>query len=354
LKKQVRRKRNNAQAVPDAPKDLTTLEIPDVYKMYSPSEGHVEPFLLADSGPGTERILIFGRRRYLDILRNSKTWLGDGTFKISPPLFTQVYVILAEYLNGVHPIIYALLPDKFTKTYEKLFQMLINLCPELCPTSISLDYELAAINAVKKHFPNIIIYGCFFHLTKNFKKKIGELHLISKYNNDADFSISVKMIIAIAFVCINKIDIAIDALAENLPEELQPLLEWFEDNYVGRLNRNGRGRRLARFPPSIWNLNERVLNGIHRTNNHAEAANRRINVEMGMVHPTLWSFITCLRKIQAGRDTYLFQLESGRSPPKKLKKYIDTDKRLLKIVQESDTRDILTYLRGVAHNISLQ
>jgi len=129
--------------------------------------------------------------------------------------------------------------------------MLINLCPELCPTSISLDYELAAINAVKKHFPNIIIHGCFFHLTKNFKKKIGELHLISKYNNDADFSISVKMIIAIAFVCINKIDIAIDALAENLPEELQPLLEWFEDNYVGRLNRNGRGWRPVRFPPSI-------------------------------------------------------------------------------------------------------
>lgn len=322
--------------------------------MYSPSEGHEEQFLLADSGPGAERILIFGRRRYLDILRNSKTWFGDGTFKISPPLFTQVYVILAEYLNGVHPIIYALLPDKYTKTYEKLFQMLINLCPGLNPTSISLDFELAVINAVKKHFPNIIIYGCFFHLTKNFKKKIGELHLISKYNNDADFSIHVKMIIAIAFVCINNIDMAIDALDAYLPEELQPLLEWFEDNYIGRLNRNGRGRRPARFPPSIWNLYERVLNGIHRTNNHAEAANRRINVEMGMVHPTLWSFITCLKKIQAGRDTYLFQLESGRSPPKKLKKYIDTDKRLLKIVQEADTRDILTYLRGVAHNISLQ
>jgi len=75
---------------------------------------------------------------------------------------------------------------------------------------------------------------------------------------------------------------------------------------------------------------------------------------MGMVHPTLWPFITCKKKIQAGRDTYLFQLESGKNPPRKLKKYIDTDKRLLKIVQEADTRDILTYLRGVAHNISIQ
>ncbi|XP_022161239.1 uncharacterized protein LOC111027249 [Myzus persicae] len=114
------------------------------------------------------------------------------------------------------------------------------------------------------------------------------------------------MIISIAFVCINNIDMAIDALDAYLPEELQPLLEWFEDNYIGRLNRNGRGRRPARFPPSIWNLYERVLNGKHRTNNHAEAANRRINVEMGTVHPTIWSFITCLKKIQAAEEIHIY------------------------------------------------
>jgi len=91
------------------------------------------------------------------------------------------------------------------------------------------------------------------------KKKVGELHLISKYNNDADFSIYVKIIIAISFICIKNIDIAIDALDAYLPEEHQPLLEWFEDNCIGRLIRNGRG---PRFPPSIWNLYERVLNGI--------------------------------------------------------------------------------------------
>jgi len=34
-------------------------------------------------------------------------------------------------------------------------------------------------------------------------------------------------------------------LTYRLPDELEPLLNWFEDNnYVGRINRNGRGRRL--------------------------------------------------------------------------------------------------------------
>jgi len=79
--------------------------------------------------------------------------------------------------------------------------------------------------------------------------------------------------------------------------------------------------RPDRFPLSIWNLYERVLNGIHRTINHADTANRRINVEMGMFHHIGWSFITCLRKIHTGRDTYLLQLESGRSPLKSLKIY---------------------------------
>ncbi|KAF0769040.1 Uncharacterized protein FWK35_00004915 [Aphis craccivora] len=74
------------------------------------------------------------------------------------------------------------------------------------------------------------------------------------------------MIITIAFVYINNIDTANDSLDEYLPEELQPLLEWLEDNYVERLNRNRRRWGPTGFPPSIWNLNERVLNSIRTQN----------------------------------------------------------------------------------------
>jgi len=84
---------------------------------------------LTDSGPGNDRILIFGRQKSLDILFRSKTWFGDGIFRTAPLLFTQVYVILAEQFGGVHPIIFALLPDKQSKTYEKLFDMLLKLKP---------------------------------------------------------------------------------------------------------------------------------------------------------------------------------------------------------------------------------
>lgn len=86
---------------PHNPVDLTTLDIPPAYTMYSPSNGNEEIFLQSDSGPGSNRILIFSRSKSLDILENSSVWYMDGNFKVAPPLFSQVYVILAEYLHGI-------------------------------------------------------------------------------------------------------------------------------------------------------------------------------------------------------------------------------------------------------------
>ena len=106
-----------------------------------------------------------------------------------------------------------------------------------------------------------------------------------------------------------------DILSDELPEEILLLLDWFEENYIGRVHRNR--RRNARFPPNLWNVHERVLNKNDRTNNYAEAANRRLNVQMGVTYPTLWAFISCLRKIQSGRYTFYCQLKAGKSPPKK-------------------------------------
>jgi hypothetical protein len=53
------------------------------------------------------------------------------------------------------------------------------------------------------------------------------------------------------------------------------------------------------------------------------------------------------------RDTFYCQLEAGKSPPKKQKKFLCVDKRIFKIVSNYNNRDILTFLRGIAHNLSM-
>jgi len=48
------------------------------------------------------------------------------------------------------------------------------------------------------------------------------------------------MIVALAFVPIDNLDDAFDALSNQLANELTPILNWLEDNYIGRPGRNNR------------------------------------------------------------------------------------------------------------------
>ncbi len=176
LRKTIRRVRVQAAAAPPSPVDLQTLQIPQVYTQYTAAaDRQPEQFLLADSGPGNNRILIFGREVNLDLLQTSQNWFMDGTFRTSTVLFSQVFCILAERFGGVHPAIYALLPNKQRATYSRLFEMLLQIRPNLRPTAITSDLELAIVQAATEAFQGVQINGCLFHLSRNMKKKIGQL-----------------------------------------------------------------------------------------------------------------------------------------------------------------------------------
>ncbi|XP_063931856.1 uncharacterized protein LOC135143846 [Zophobas morio] len=330
LKKIIRRKRKEVNCAPPVPTNLEEMVIPDPYKYYVNAKNEKELFLLGDSGPVADRILIFGRQKNSKILEESDHWFVDGTFRSTPSLFYQVYIIMAKKFDAVHSIIYGLLPGKSTSVYESFINMLKELFPKpLNRKRISCYFELAAINAFKDE------------------------GLLRRYNNKADFALNARMITSLAFVLFEDIDGAIETLSEQIPQELQPILNWFEDFYVERPNRRSVSRRNPMFPPKTWNLYHRVLNRIDRTNNHAEAAHRRLQNELSMDHPTLWKFLDTLKIIQKGRDIFYEQLVAGKSPPAKLKKYQDADRRIFKIVESYHQENILEYLRGLSHNYEM-
>ena len=89
LKRTIQRQR--IQTAPVKPTTLEQLIIPEEFMRTSKAE----LFLLHDSGPEIQRILIFATQKNLDMMHFSRVWLADGTFKTAPLLFTQVYVIHA-------------------------------------------------------------------------------------------------------------------------------------------------------------------------------------------------------------------------------------------------------------------
>jgi hypothetical protein len=121
LRKIIRRKRKEINAVPADPANFQELDTPQSYQQYVPKADVTINFLLCDSGPGADTILIFGREDWLHHLFTTDTWYVDGTFKISPNIFSQVYVILAKKFSGVHSVDYALLPNKQGATTGECF-----------------------------------------------------------------------------------------------------------------------------------------------------------------------------------------------------------------------------------------
>ena len=97
-----------------------------------------------------------------------------------------------------------------------------------------------------------------------------------------------------------------------------------------------------------------------RTNNHAEAAHRRLQEELGMDHPLLWKLIDGLRKVQKSRDLDHQKMISGHPPRSKKKKYRDADNRIVKLINRfiggdgsNQPQSMLESLKGIAHNFQM-
>ena len=101
-------------------------------------------FLQFDSGVGVEdRMLIFSTQQLLDALRQAGTVFSDGTFKMAPTPFKQIYILRAES-DGVYvTVAYILLTCKKEALYLKMFRQLKAMCPGLDISGLMIDFEPA-------------------------------------------------------------------------------------------------------------------------------------------------------------------------------------------------------------------
>ena len=338
MRRNIRRQRHAVQEILPQPASAQDMVIPDAYQ--TTSQG--ERFLQYDSGRGDpQRMLIYSTNRNLDNLQESRHWFLDGTFKTVPSVFYQLYTIHFERHHQIYPSVYCLLLNKRQDTYQELFARLKTLRPNLNPETSLMDYEIASHAAFHTEFPNTQVKGCYFHLCQSVYRHIQSAGLQMQYINDRDFALSMKMIPAIVFVPPEDVPDAFEQMENVLPPEAAPILNYFEDTYIGRQLRNGQ-RRAPLFPVRVWNMTDRVEDDLARTNNSVEGWHRSFMSNVSAAHPTIWKFLNVLKLEQTLTSAKLIQMDAGNEPPAQRRKYRDVNQRITTIANDYDNRISLT------------
>ena len=121
-----------------------------------------------------------------------------------------------------------------------------------------IDFELGIKNALVAVFPAVSINGCFFHFTQNIWRKMQQHGLQVRYQAEPGIVIEARMIAALAFVPGVDIDQVFNTLSNNIDHDLDIILDYIEDNYIGAYRR--RHYRAPRFAYDMRGVYDRVCN----------------------------------------------------------------------------------------------
>ena len=96
-----------------------------------------EDFCLFDSGALTlDRIVAFTTEVNLSFLSNSFVLVADGTFRVCPREFLQLYTLHGEINSKIFPLVYILLKTKketdYLKIFDICFQKVWSRCSKKC------------------------------------------------------------------------------------------------------------------------------------------------------------------------------------------------------------------------------
>ncbi|CAI9738575.1 Hypothetical predicted protein [Octopus vulgaris] len=138
------------------------------------------------------------------------------------------------------------------------------------PLDFMADFEAAVHEAFNSSFPNSSIVAGLFHLNQSVFRKIIDLSLKEKDYKDSEFCLKTRCFSAMAFLPVEDVEEVYGELKddEEVPAEF---IANFDLTYIEVVR--GCGARQRRGPPTfpitVWNVNQRMLQDLPRTNNAA-------------------------------------------------------------------------------------
>ena len=225
--------------------------------------------------------IIYCSTFHIKNMRNSKHFYIDATF-INPKEYSEVIIIL--YLSHISnlkiPGAFILINSKNEIAYNIALSAFYDILTnnnnlKLSLSSISIDYELALINAINKVFRKVRIVDCYFHYMQALRRKFGKESLFQEEFRE-NSKLILKDLSIIPFEFYNNKNIIEDTFNKYkdifknnvfILNKLEILKIYYDENWKKYLF-NGM-------------LNYINITKIERSNAYLENYNRRIRHELG-------------------------------------------------------------------------
>ena len=230
----------------------------------------------------------------------------------------------------------------------------MSLLQNAAPDKVLIDFELAAMKAFEKALPNATISGCFFHLSQNSIRKIGELGLKNLYHSNPELSLALKIIPALAFEKLENVKSSFKLVVEDIQEvyeqlslntseveKTDELCSYFQNTYTEKNLRD------PLFPPSIWNKREAASEGVARTTNAVEGWHFGIQASFSGSRPSLWRTLENLKK-DAATQKYLYLQSTAGTEFSGRKKYRKLETKLKNVIERHQDEKTIAFLRAMA------
>ena len=171
---------------------------------------------------------------------------------------------------------------------------------------------------------------------------------------DEEVALTIRMLAALEFVPPNDVIDLFDTFADYsrdvYGQDLEDMLDYFEDNYISRFRHNAPRKRPA-FNIETWNMFHRTDNELPRTNNTVEGSHRGFQSHVKTCHPSFWKFIVIMKQEEGLVWAGVLKNQGGHAPLPQRRRYADNHARILRIVDDYANRGKMNYLPSIAHNI---
>ena len=152
-------------------------------------------------------------------------------------------------------------------------------------------------------------------------------------------------------------------------QDADALLDYFEKFWIGEkktrgvyeslrsiIHRNfisGTRRTTPRYAIEIWNVYDRVIRDLPRSNNSIEGWHRAFNNRVSIKHPSVTKLAQCILREQSKFELDIERIRVGQEPKPKKRIYATLDARLKRVVTTYNIESISDYLARVAANVKL-